>query len=223
MDILLVSATMREIEPLIEHFRLKSVQMNLFSGKVNGKRLDCLITGVGIMATTFILTEALAKRKYHLVLNAGIAGSFHDNFPPGSVVEVINEHLADFGIDDNGVFRHVFDEKFMERDDFPFRDGVLSNPVKHHFTKKIPDVIGVTVNTASGSAERIRLITEKFRPDVETMEGAAVFYVALQQRLPFAEIRSVSNLVEPRNRQNWKVPQAIEKLNAALFGIFEEI
>lgn len=223
MNILLVSATMREIEPLIEHFRLKSVQMNLFSGKINNNRLDCLVTGVGIMATTYALTQALAKKKYQLVLNAGISGSFHDNFPPCTVVEVINEHLADFGVDDNGVFKHVFDEKFMERDDFPFRDGVLMNPVKHHFTNHLPNVIGVTVNTASGSAERIRLIKEKFRPDIETMEGAAVFYVALHQRLPFAEIRSISNLVEPRNRKNWKVPQAIEKLNSTLFGIFEEI
>ena len=223
MNILLVSATMREIEPLIEHFRLKSVQMNMFSGKINGHRMDCLITGVGLVATTYSLTIALVKKKYQLLLNVGIAGSFHTSYPTGAVVEVINEHLADFGVDDNGVFRHVFDEKFIERDDFPFRDGILANPVKHHFTSSFPDVTGVTVNTTSGSPERIELIKEKFKPDIETMEGAAVFYVALHQHLPFAEIRSISNMVEPRNRKNWEIPRAIDKLNSALYGIIEEI
>ncbi|HEY4784651.1 MAG TPA: futalosine hydrolase [Bacteroidales bacterium] len=223
MNILLVSATMREVEPLIEHFRLKSVQMNMLSGKSNSNKIDCLISGVGMMATTYSLTKTLAKKKYHLIINGGIAGSFHDNYIPGSVVEVINEHLADFGVDDNGIFRHVFEEKFIERDDFPFRDGVLMNPVKHHFTNHLPNTTGVTVNVASGSTERIGTIKEKFNPDIETMEGAAVFYVALQQHLPFVEIRSVSNFVEPRNRKNWKVPLAIEKLNSALIGIFEEI
>ena len=223
MNILLVSATMREVEPLIEHFRMKSVQMNLLTGKISGHKVYCLITGVGSLATTYALPHALTKKKYQLIINAGIAGSFGDNFKPGAVVEVINEQLADFGVDDNGVFKHVFEEKFIERDDFPFRDGMLMNPVKHHFTGHLPGVTGVTVNMASGSAERISIIKEKFNPDIETMEGAAVFYVALQQHLPFVEIRSVSNLVEPRNRKNWKVPLAIEKLNSTLIGIFDEI
>ena len=223
MNILIVSATMREIEPLIEHFRLKSVQMNLFSGKLSSHKVDCVVTGVGILATTYTLTQILLKKKYHLILNAGICGSFQDKFRHGDVVDVVNEHLADFGVDDNGIFKHVFDEKFIERDDFPFRDGILMNPVKHHFTNKLPNATGITVNMASGSADRIKFIKEKFNPDIETMEGAAVFYVALHQHLPFVEIRSVSNMVEPRDRKAWKVPLAIEKLNTTIGGILEEI
>lgn len=196
--------------------------MNMLSGKVGNNKLDCLIAGIGMVATTYVLTQTLMKKKYNLILNAGIAGSFKDNFAAGSVVEVVNEHMADFGIDDNGVFKHVFDEKFIERDDFPFRDGVLVNPVKHHFTSHLPNTTGVTVNMASGSADRISFIKEKFNPDIETMEGAAVFYVALHQQIPFAQIRSVSNIVEPRNRKDWKVPQAIEKLNRTLIGILDE-
>lgn len=197
--------------------------MNMLSGKVGNNKMDCLVAGIGMVATTYILTHSLAKKKYNLILNAGIAGSFKDDFDSGSVVEVVNEHMADFGIDDNGIFKHVFDEKFIERDDFPFRDGVLVNPVKHHFTHHLPNVTGVTVNMASGSMDRIKFIKEKFNPDIETMEGAAVFYVALHQQIPFAEIRSISNLVEPRNRKDWKVPQAIEKLNKTLIGILDEL
>jgi len=223
MNVLIVAATMQEVEPLIEHFRMKAVQMSLFSGKINRVKVDCLITGMGMMATIYMLTKIALKKSYQLVINAGIAGSFQDNLKPGEVVEVITEHFADFGIDDNGIFKHVFDEKFIERDDFPFRDGMLVNPVKHHFTNKLVNATGVTVNMSSGSEQRIRIIKEKFKPDIETMEGAAVFYVALQQHLPFVEIRSISNVVEPRNRRNWMVPLAIEKLNLTLISIFDQI
>jgi futalosine hydrolase len=223
MNVLIVSATMREVEPLIEHLRFKSVQMNFLSGKVNNMKVDCLITGVGMLATTYTLTQVLSKKKYQLLMNAGIAGSFQSHINHGAVVEVVNEHLADFGVDDNGVFRHVFDEKFIERDDFPFRDGVLMNPVKHHFTNHLPNTTGITVNMASGSEARIKQIKEKFNPDIETMEGAAVFYVALHQQLPFVEIRSISNMVEPRNRKDWKVSLAIDKLNSAVIGILDQL
>ena len=95
--------------------------------------------------------------------------------------------------------------------------------MKHAFISHLPEVSGITVNTASGSEEQIKKIKVKFSPEVENMEGAAVFYVALQQAIPFAEIRSVSNFVEPRNRNNWNISLAIEKLNSTLIGIFAEI
>jgi futalosine hydrolase len=176
-----------------------------------------------MLATAYSLTQVLSKKKYQLLLNAGIAGSFQSHINHGTVVEVVNEHLADFGVDDNGIFRHVFDEKFIERDDFPFRDGVLINPVKHHFTSHLPNTTGITVNMASGSEARIKEIKEKFNPDIETMEGAAVFYVALHQHVPFVEVRSVSNMVEPRNRKDWKISLAIEKLNLSIMGILDQL
>lgn len=223
MNALIIAATVKEIEPFIEYFRLKSVQMNLFSGKIKNYKVDCLITGIGMVATTYHLTKILDKRTYKILINAGIGGSYNENLKPGLVVEVLNEQFADFGIDDNGVFRAVFEEKFIERNDFPFKEGMLSNPVRHYFTEHLLVASGVTINTTSGSKERIKIIKEKFNPDVESMEGAAVFYVALQQQIPFAEIRSISNKVEPRDKKNWKISLAIENLNSTLIGIFGKI
>jgi futalosine hydrolase len=48
------------------------------------------------------------------------------------------------------------------------------------------------------------------------MEGAAVFYACLYAGVPFAQVRSISNWVEPRNRANWKLDEAISNLNNIL-------
>ncbi|HRR11988.1 MAG TPA: hypothetical protein P5139_08260, partial [Tenuifilum sp.] len=47
---------------------------------------------------------------------------------------------------------------------------------------------------------------------IETMESAAVFYVCLKLGKPFFCLRAVSNYVEPRNRQNWKIDIAVQNL-----------
>jgi futalosine hydrolase len=222
MDILIVAATSKEIEPFVKHFGMASVK-NLRTGRYSQYKIDCLTAGVGMVATTYHTTEAVCKNDYDLIINAGICGSFHNDAALGSVVEVTSEQFGDFGMDDHGIFHSVYEANFMGRNDFPFQDGRLSNPHRHDFTDHLPKASGITVNTASGSEERIRMIREKFNPDIENMEGIAIFYIALQQKISFVEIRSVSNIVEPRNRNNWNVALAIENLNSTLIGIFEKL
>jgi futalosine hydrolase len=51
------------------------------------------------------------------------------------------------------------------------------------------------------------------------MEGAAFFYACLAAKVPFVEIRSISNRMEPRNRDAWDLPLAVRNLNEVLVGI----
>ena len=53
------------------------------------------------------------------------------------------------------------------------------------------------------------------------MEGAAFFYACLLAKIPFLEIRSISNYVEARNRETWNLPLAINNLNQILIEILE--
>jgi futalosine hydrolase len=57
------------------------------------------------------------------------------------------------------------------------------------------------------------LISERYHPDIETMEGAAFFYVCSRENIPFLAIRAVSNKVELRNREKWNIPLAINNLS----------
>ena len=51
------------------------------------------------------------------------------------------------------------------------------------------------------------------------MEGAAFMYVCLMHQVPFAQIRAVSNVVERRNRQAWKVREALDALSLAALDV----
>ena len=79
------------------------------------------------------------------------------------------------------------------------------------------------MNTAHGNKHSINALIEKFGADIETMEGAAVFYVCLMERIPFCEIRSISNYVEERNVANWNIPLAIENLGKILITFIKSL
>lgn len=210
MKVLIVSATEFEVEPL-------KVQ------KFNGLDLSFLVTGVGTVQTTYKLTRELGREAYHLVINAGIAGTYNPELSIGTVVNIISECFADLGAEDkDGSFLSATSIGLLPLDQIPFRDGLLWNEAAAQFDF-LPKAKGITVNTASGTEASIKAIKNLFNPDVESMEGAAVFYVCLLQNIPFLEIRAVSNLVEPRNREAWNIPLAIEKLNETLSGLLQSL
>ena len=87
----------------------------------------------------------------------------------------------------------------------------------------LKQVRGITVNTVHGNRQSIGAITERLRPQVESMEGAAFFYACNDARLPSLQLRAISNTVEERNTANWNIPVAVENLNKHLVGLLESI
>jgi len=53
-----------------------------------------------------------------------------------------------------------------------------------------------------------------FNPQVESMEGAAFFYACLLEGITCSQIRTISNKVEKRNKDNWNIPLAVKNLCA---------
>jgi futalosine hydrolase len=217
MKILFVGATCFELYQFFEN--LKEAQNNkgpVFHYKWHNLDIDLIITGLGTTFTTYFLTKALNLCKYDLVINAGIAGSFRDEISIGSVVNVKSEQFCDFGIEDADRVKTVFDAGFASPDDFPFRGGKLINPHWYENLELTP-VHGITGNISHGAAESIERIKDEFDPDIESMEGAAVFYVCLNEKVPFLEIRAISNYVDIRDTAKWDIPTAIENLTDELF------
>ncbi|MDR2286366.1 MAG: futalosine hydrolase [Prevotellaceae bacterium] len=171
-------------------------------------------TGTGIASTAYHLAKLL-KNKYDLVVNIGIAGSFTEKFGIGNVVTVYSETFGDFGVESKDGFSTCFEENIVDADMFPFSNGTLISKYAEKFSHNlsIPSVKGITNNTVSGEEQLIRRMKVKFSPDIETMEGAAFFYVCLHENVPFVEIRSISNMVEPRNKSQWNIPLAIRNLS----------
>ncbi|WP_343703343.1 futalosine hydrolase [Chitinophaga sp.] len=187
--------------------------------------VDVLVTGVGMMASAWQLGRYFARNKPALAIQAGIAGSFRRSWPLGETVLVTHETLGDLGADDNGRFLDLFDLGFQEPGAPPFTNKELVNTLSlfPESLQSLPQATGVTVNTVSGSAAAVARLQEQYAPDVESMEGAAFHYACLQEQVPFLQLRSISNYVEPRDKSKWNISLALQNLNNTLLSLLEEL
>ena len=183
--------------------------------------LTLMISGVGCPLTIFHLTRLLTNNSFDRIIQVGVAGSYKPDLEPGTLVEVGRDCFADLGIDDRGRFSSVFDSGLSDPDHDPFSQGLLINPQQN--VTGLQMVRAITVNTAAGSSELIGQRISGFNPDIESMEGAAVFFVGFQFNIPVLQVRSISNFVEPRNRDSWEMDLAIDNLNNWLFNFVNRL
>ena len=209
MDILLTAATKFEIQPT-----LQLLQKEGFI--IHGHKIDILITGVGMVSTTYNLTTKLIGKKYGFIIQAGIAGTFSNDLLLGETVLVKQDAFGDIGMEEKGNFTTVFDAGFAAKDEFPFTDGWLVNNNKMLTTSLLKKVSAITVNKVSDSLLQRQQAIQYFEPQAESMEGAAFHYVCLQQKLNFIQLRSISNAVGDRDKSRWRIKDAIDNLNTEL-------
>jgi futalosine hydrolase len=190
-----------------------------------GHDVDVLITGIGMVATAARTSRALAGRRYDLALNFGVCGSFDPALAPGQVVHVVADRIAELGAEDRDRFLTVQDLQLLGDDEFPFTRGQLINsaPPPGPALSRWPAVSGITVNTAHGNERTIAAIVERFAPQVESMEGAAFMYACLIEHVAFAQVRAVSNVVAPRNRDQWKMEDAVRNLGDAAMDLLDHL
>lgn len=210
MHILLVSATKFEVEPT-----LAALEKNI-NGLLNNT-VDVLITGVGQVNTTYLLTKKLLTNKPDLVIQAGIAGTFTAGLSLGQTVLIKQDAFGDSGIEEKQQFTTLFDAGFADKNDPPFNKGWLINNTTGLFnTIPLRAVKGITVNKISDSLLQKQQLVLKFNPAAESMEGAALHYVCLQQQVAFLQLRSISNAVGERDKTKWAMKDAIINLNNEL-------
>ncbi|MGQ7853628.1 futalosine hydrolase [Pedobacter sp. WC2501] len=196
MKILIVAATKAELTFFYQHFNLPDGDF------VESKNFDLLITGVGMVATAFALGKHLSS-KYSLVVNFGIAGSFDRDMALGTVLNITDDTFAELGAENGDEFLTISDLGFGENHYSPKTQKNLNLPIAK----------GITVNCVTGSEKSIKNLIKRLNPTTESMEGAAVFYAGKQLNIDCLQIRSISNYVEPRNKDNWKIGLAIKNLN----------
>lgn len=185
------------------------------NGQFSNLKIDSLVTGVGMVATTFALTQKLMNSHFDLVINLGIAGSFSEQCEIGNVLQVTSDRLVELGAEDH--------DNFLPADGMGLVD---SNDLRFESMLEIPNlrkVSGITVNRVHGNESSIKNVVEQFNPKVESMEGAAVAYVCSKMNVDWVQVRSISNKVEPRNRDAWNIPLAIENLHKEVLVYLEQL
>ena len=213
MQIILAAATDLEISTTVQWLEAYGVH-----------EVKVLITGVGSAVTAWSLTNAIFHDRPGLIIQAGIGGSFSDGPAPGSVNFVHEEVFADTGVSNGNKWNDVFDLGLADPDGKPFKSGLLINHYSDSWKKfDLPFFRGATVSRISSTAEEAQLIKSKYETAIESMEGAALHYVCLQENMPFMQIRAISNYAGERDKSKWKMKEAIEALNANVKTIIPDL
>lgn len=210
MQILLCSATAFEIGPALTRI-----------GSADNQNIQVLVTGVGMLNAAYQLTRTICQNKPSLVILAGIGGCFTANME-GRTYIVTEDFPADLGVEENGRWNDLSDLGLQDNNQFPFTEGMLVNPDTWN-KLGIEQARGCTINEISSNPARISLIREKYHPVVESMEGAAIHYICLQEGIPFLHLRSISNEVGERDKNKWKMELAINNLNEELLKAISQI
>jgi futalosine hydrolase len=216
MSQLFVIPTLTEATPLIETAGFRQIaEAGYF--EIPGTETHLLIAGIGIVPVIYNLTRHFSRNRYDRVIHGGIAGSYFLPLQPGEVVQVVRDTFVDVGIDHGGIFRWIFHEKLWNPEEKPFRHGWIEVPEEKSL--RLETVSGITVDLVTAGPERKARLAEKFNPQLESMEGAAVLYVCGREDIPAIQIRAISNYVGVRDRFSWKTEEAITALTKVISGL----
>ena len=214
MSILLIAATAKEIEPFLKQHR-------------NSKKIpdvDILITGIGLTLTTYHLIKQLQLKQPGLVIQAGVAGCFDKQLPLGSVVIIKQDTIADESVVELKRLKTLFELDLVPQNHFPYSKGWLVNS-NNTFIKRtgLKTAKGISVNQITSSKEMIAFYKNRFNPITESMEGAAMHYTCLMEKIPFLQLRSISNYIGERNKKKWNMNESIINLNNELIKLIKRV
>ncbi|MEV4346006.1 futalosine hydrolase [Actinoplanes sp. NPDC049596] len=167
--------------------------------------------GVGPAAAAAGTARLLATGEYRAVISAGIAGGFAGRAPVGATVIGARSISADLGAESPDGFLPIEELGFGT-------SRVTAHPeLIKALTTALPDaIVGdvLTLSTVTGTAETAASLAARFpRAVAEAMEGFGVAVAAAG--LPFAELRTISNPIGPRDRAAWRLKEAFAALSTA--------
>ncbi|PZF89245.1 futalosine hydrolase [Micromonospora deserti] len=171
-------------------------------------------------ATARLLALAeVAGRPYRGVVSAGVAGGFTGRVEVGGMVLGTRAVAADLGAESPEGFIPV-DELGMPPELLGGGTSIAADPeLLAALYAALPDAtLGpvLTVNTVTGTAASTDALRRRHPEAVaEAMEGYGVAVAAMHAALPFVELRTVSNPIGPRDRDAWRIREALAALTTA--------
>ncbi|MDG4778780.1 futalosine hydrolase [Micromonospora sp. WMMD961] len=169
-------------------------------------------------ARLLALAEA-AGRPYRAVVSAGVAGGFTGRVKVGDTVLGTASIAADLGAESPDGFIPV-DELGMPPAMLGVGGAVPTDPsLLAALQAALPAATTgpvLTVSTVTGTEASTRELRRRHPEAVaEAMEGYGVAVAAAQAGVPFAELRTISNPIGPRDRDAWRLREALAALTTA--------
>lgn len=204
---LITSATYNELSKTIEQYGQVIKENRIYSIWNN---THILITGVGQVNTVYSLMRYFMDYgKPGNLINLGICGSFSKKYPPGSIVQVSHEIAGNQLTEHDGRWLTWADIGLVNED----KRVISPTPPKWANNLGLSKTIGLTTDFLTDDYTILEKRKAFYQCQVETMEGAAIFKVGNEEKIPTLQIRSVSNYVEHRDKKHWAIEEAKEQLH----------
>lgn len=162
--------------------------------------------GVGIISAAYNTLKTIIDVKPDVIIMAGIAGVYRESkLNIGDCVLISKERIADLGFFYEDGFRELESMKldmnfeFEQQIDCPYIKDDM--PLKSATSNSMNSAMSPYVNTKG--------------IDTENMEGAAFFYVCKKEGVKFFEVRSISNVVDPKH-EDWDYETSIKNMSNGL-------
>ncbi len=180
-----------------------------------GADLEVITVGVGTASAAAGTARALATGDHDLVISAGVAGGMPGRARIGDVVIGTRSIAADLGAESP--------DGFLPISQLGFGSETIEVPPLLHHPGAVAGAV-LSVSTVTGSAASTEQLARRY-PDAvaEAMEGFGVATAATQAGVRFAELRTISNLVGPRDRSAWRLTEALAGLTEAVATVTKEL
>ncbi len=240
--ILVIAAVAPEITAVLDRLEDMSIQRtggrSVWTGKIGNNAVKVVVTNPGIVNTVQAMTACIEDRKPQFMIQTGCAGGFKElGLRVGDIAVATKEIDAQLGIDTgkDGAILQKIPFPVLTTGGMAFReeyelDSNIAETVyvclkKSFFQKEIGIYKGsfITVSTITGSKKRADSLFKAFSPCMESMEGSAGAFLSHYYRIPFTEIRCVSNLVGKRDLSGWNLPLACKRAGEAAVAILSSI
>ncbi|MFB5662855.1 futalosine hydrolase [Alteribacillus sp. HJP-4] len=173
--------------------------------------------GVGQAQAAASTMMELQRDTYRMVINAGIAGGFKEKAGAGSIVVANEIWAADAGAESADGFQSLEKLKLGESRyecDTRLTKMLCEGLYEAGLTVKIGPVL--TTSTVTGTTETAEKLEERIPgAAAEAMEGYGAAAACQLMNVPVLELRTISNIVGPRDRANWKIKEALAALEKA--------
>ncbi len=173
-----------------------------------------LVTGIGPVEASCAVAEALARRPYRLMVNAGLAGSFDGAAPVGDGIVVVDDAI-ELGLESGALLALPPGSSLVDR---ASSDPYLVDQLR---ARGFLALRGITVARVTSSEATAGRLARELGAQVESMEGFAALRAAQRAGVPAIEVRGISNRCGDRGRSGWDFVAGVAGLRRILNTLFE--
>lgn len=163
--------------------------------------------GLGAIDFAIAFQKFLTQNKIDRVILFGLAGAQKNSFSLTQVLIIKNNFNADETVWQKNEFTSFesLGLKMYKKENNKLNHGIqLAKKLKY----PIADAISVQMLSDNKKFNQLRLA--KYNAKIECMEGAAFQKICKEYKIPFVELRAISNFIGERNKEKWQVQNAIE-------------